>query len=316
MPQRIENPLVGVCPIIEVPFDADENIALDDFVRVVRHVTGTGVGGVMVPGFASEYYKLADDERRTLIRTVVEIAAETPDVVCVASVPDHSTRLAVDRAQESVELGVRMLNVLPPHFLGPPAAAVVGHLDAVLAAVSPTPVMVQYAPMQTGVALSAGTLRDLARAHSNLVAVKVEAVPPGRVIEELANSSVPIPALVGHAGVQLPDAFVRGAVGVQPGCSFTEIYVAIWAAAQAGEIDRMRQLHRRLLPYISYWMQDVELMIAAEKYISWRRGLIGSPVCRRPNRALDQTELSMIENFLSEFAELCPGAEMNVRLEP
>jgi 4-hydroxy-tetrahydrodipicolinate synthase len=106
--------------------------------------------------------------------------------------------------------------------------------------------------------------------------------------------------------VQLPDAFRRGAVGTQPGCSFTEIYVEIWRRLAEGDESGGYDLHRRLLPYISYWMEDTELIIAAEKYISWRRGLIGSPYCRAPGHTLDAEEVAMIDRFLAEFTEFLP----------
>jgi hypothetical protein len=54
-------------------------------------------------------------------------------------------------------------------------------------------------------------------------------------------------------------------------------------------------------PYLSYWMQDVELIVAAEKRVSFLRGLIPTDVCRAPARALSSDELTMIDGFLEEF---------------
>ncbi len=106
--------------------------------------------------------------------------------------------------------------------------------------------------------------------------------------------------------MQLPDAIRRGAVGTQPGCSFTEIYVEIWRLFAIGETARGYELHRRLLPFISYWMLGTELIIAAEKLISHRRGLIDSAYCRAPNHHLDPVEVAVVGEFLAEFADLLP----------
>jgi 4-hydroxy-tetrahydrodipicolinate synthase len=46
----------------------------------------------------------------------------------------------------------------------------------------------------------------------------------------------------------------------------------------------------------------MELIIAAEKLISWRRGLIATPVCREPAWALDAIEVDAIDGFLRTFA--------------
>jgi 4-hydroxy-tetrahydrodipicolinate synthase len=97
------------------------------------------------------------------------------------------------------------------------------------------------------------------------------------------------------------DALRRGAVGVQPGCSFVEIYQRIWQLWQAGDTAGATSLHTRLLPYISYWMQGIDLMVAAEKMIGWRRGWTASDHCRAPSRRLDAEERTMVDSFLDEF---------------
>jgi 4-hydroxy-tetrahydrodipicolinate synthase len=81
------------------------------------------------------------------------------------------------------------------------------------------------------------------------------------------------------------------------------LYLAIWSAWTEGDEPTAVALHRRLLPYLSYWMQDVELIVAAEKLISTRRGLIGSDHCRAPMRMLDTLERQVIEDFLDEFQQ-------------
>lgn len=65
-------------------------------------------------------------------------------------------------------------------------------------------------------------------------------------------------------------------------------------------------LHRALLPYLSYWMQHVELIIAAEKAISVRRGWFTSDHCRAPGWTLDAEERAMVGRFMAEFEEYLP----------
>jgi 4-hydroxy-tetrahydrodipicolinate synthase len=183
------------------------------------------------------------------------------------------------------------------------------HVCAVLEAVAPTPVVLQYAPHQTGTSLDAATIGEIARTHPNLRLVKVESTPPGALIAALRALDPPLPSIVGYAGVQLPDAFRRGAVGVQPGCSFVEIYVEIWRRFESGDLDGALELHRGLLPYISYWMSSVELIVAAEKLISVRRGLVDNAHCREPAHHLDAEEVAMVDRFLAEFAEYLPAVQ-------
>jgi dihydrodipicolinate synthase/N-acetylneuraminate lyase len=298
--------ITGVCPVLEVPFTAAGDVDYDGFVRVTEHVMATGVGGVMFPGFASEFPKL-DDAERTRLTGLLLRAGHAHGVPVVVSVPDHATVVAIRRAQEAVDSGAAAINILPPHQFAPSPSQVRRHVEAVLDALAGTPVVLQYAPAQTGTALDAETIRAFAERHRAGLQVKVEAVPPGPVVSALAAGPRPVACLIGYAGVQLPDGLRRGAVGVQPGCSFAEIYVEIWRLWHAGRAADAEALHRRLLPYIAYWMQHVELMVQAEKTISRRRGLIADDHCRVPGRPLDGPESADVDRFLAEFADLLPA---------
>lgn len=294
----------GVCPVLEVPFTEAGEVDERGFGAVVEHVIGTGVTAVMFPGFASEFYKLTDDERDGLTAILLGITSSR-EVAAVVSVPDHATAVAARRARAAVDAGADAINILPPHFLSPPSHQVLDHLEAVLDAVPATPAILQYAPAQTGTALNLESIRDLAQRHDNLRFVKVEAVPPGPVVTALSTDRR-LSCLVGYAGVQMPDALRRGAVGVQPGCSFVEIYLKIWRIWESGEVREAVELHRRLLPYLTYWMQDLELLIQVEKTISRRRRIIEHDHCRCPGRSLDAHEKAMLDRFLDEFHDTLP----------
>jgi 4-hydroxy-tetrahydrodipicolinate synthase len=294
--------LRGVSPVLEVPFHDDESVDYDGFASVVDHALGTGVTSVMFPGFASEFHKLADDERVLLRERLLARTRDRADVAAIIAVQDHATVVAVRRAREAVAAGADAINLLPPYLLGPSRASVRQHVRAVLSAVAPTPVVLQYAPAQTGTSLDAEVIASIAAAHPNLVAVKVESTPPGALIAALAMAEPSLPSLVGYAGLQLPDALRRGAVGVQPGCSFTELYVLFWRLWMGGDEQAALALHRRMLPFLSYWMQSVELIVAAEKLISLRRGLTRTARCRAPAHALDDDEITFVDAFLQEFA--------------
>jgi 4-hydroxy-tetrahydrodipicolinate synthase len=296
----------GVCPVLAVPFSDDGALDVDGFVSVVEHVVGSGVSAVTLFGLASEFHKLTDAERERLVAALVERTRSNANVAAVISVTDHATEVAVERARTYVAAGADALMLLPPFFLGPSAAAIIAHVEEVLAAVS-VPVIAQYAPVQTGVRIDAEVWASLHEARSNLALIKVEAQPPGPYVSAIAAaSSGALGSLVGYAGVQLPDALRRGAIGVQPGCSFTEIYVELMRLWDTGDAAGFNLLHRRLLPFISYWMQGVELIVQAEKSILARRGLIAGDYCRRPGYVMDGEERLMIDRFLDEFADFLP----------
>ena len=296
-----------MCPVVAVPFHPDGTLDLGAFESVVSYLIASGVSAVTLFGLASEFHKLTDQERDLLASALLKQTRSERHVLALLSVTDHATEVAVERALAYVEAGADALMVLPPFFLSPTEAAIVEHVATVVSAV-PVPVIVQYAPIQTGVRLDPETWVNLQRDHPNLVAVKVETQPPGRYITALREASAgTLGSLVGYAGVQLPDALRRGAAGVQPGCSFVEVYLTMIRRWDAGDEAGFAEIHSKLLPYVSYWMQNVELIVQAEKAILQHRGLIGSDRCRRPGYTLDAEEHWMIKRFMHEFAWLLSG---------
>lgn len=295
--------LAGLLPVLETPFATDGSLDEESFRAVVAHVRDSGARGAMFPGFASEYAKLDDAERTQLIGAFIDTVRDAPDFAAVVSVPDHGTHVAVRRAVEAVEAGADAINILPPHFLAPGRDAVLAHVRAILAAVGSTPTIIQLAPGLTGTSLTAHDVAALADEYPALAAIKVESTPPGRAVEAIRAAAPRLGALVGLAGLHLPDALERGATGLQPGCSVVELYVDLWDAWTSGRRDEFDDLHRRLLPYLSVWMTGVEFVVQVEKTISRERGLIRTDVCRAPGYRLDAAERRLIDRFLTEFGD-------------
>lgn len=296
----------GIIPVLEVPFALEETLDLDGFRRVVRQQITAEVHGVMFPGFASEFHKLSGVERRELTAVLLSELEADDAPPAIISIPDHATVVAEREAVAAVEAGADAINLLPPFVFGPSRGAILDHLATVLATVAPVPVLIQHAPAQTGGQLTAVDLAQLAAEHPNLAGVKVESQPPGKLISALLATDPPLPSLVGYAGLHAVDALERGAIGIQPGCSFPELYVELYRRFSSGDVRGATELHGSLLPYLSAWMQHVELIVAVEKEISVARGWFPSATVRRPGWDLDDRERARIRRFLDEFSAWLP----------
>ena len=292
----------GILPIVAATFTSTGMFDRDSFQSLIRHLLGTNASALTLFGLATEFYKLTESDRAQMQKFLLAETSHSESVAGIISITDHSWEGACHRAREAEEQGADALMLLPPYFLSPGDNAILEHLKRVIGSVN-IPVIIQYAPVQTGVRLAADVFLKLRDALPNADFIKVETQPPGRYVSQLhERSQERLKSLVGYAGVQMPDVLVRGAVGIQPGCSFTEIYVELWRLWQV-DTAAFLILHHKLLPYISYWMQGVELIIKAEKVILKRRGIIASDYCRSPSYALDESEQMQIEQFTSEFAE-------------
>lgn len=292
----------GIVPIIAAPFTNSGALDEDSFQSLVRHLLTTRASALTLFGLATEFYKLADNDRARMQRLLLAGTSHSESVAGIISITDHSWEVASQHARTAEAQGADGLMLLPPYFLGPGEDAILEHLKRVIGSVK-IPVIVQYAPTQTGVRILPEVFLKLRDALPNADFIKVESQPPGRYISQLVEGSQGgLKSLVGYAGVQMPDVLARGAIGIQPGCSFTEIYVELWRLWHTDKTAFL-VLHNKLLPYISYWMQGVELIVKAEKVILKRRGIIASDYCRSPSYILDEREHMQIEQFTSDFAE-------------
>jgi dihydrodipicolinate synthase/N-acetylneuraminate lyase len=183
-------------------------------------------------GLASEFYKL--------------------------SVTAHSHEVAVKQARWAEEVGAEALMLLPPFFLGPSEADLRRHVLKVAGATS-LPVVVQHAPAQTGVKMTAEAFLELNRRAPNVRYVKVESAPPGPLISAIDDGSGgAIKCLVGYGGLQLLDGLERGAVGVQPVSGVADYYPHILRAFDEGDLEGAYAPHADLLPLINLLMQAIE----------------------------------------------------------
>lgn len=294
----------GIAPIIAATFDDEGAVDYASFASLLAYYSTLEVETLCLFGIATEFYKFSGEEKEKLVALFLEehVNKAGKKIKKVVSITDHSAEIAVKRAKELEEKGVDWLMIFPPYFLGPSQQALVSHIGKIAKAVE-VPIIIQYAPSQTGVKMTPETLAGLTKEFENIKIIKVETQPPGKYLSSLLKIDPRISGLVGYAGTQMPDFIKRGGAGVQPGCSFPEIYLKLWDLLEANEMGAFNQLFQRLLPYISYWMQHVELIISVEKEILYRRGIISSPYCRTPAYLLDETEQTMISEFLIEFKE-------------
>ncbi|WP_312973971.1 dihydrodipicolinate synthase family protein [Atlantibacter sp.] len=288
----------GVNPIAAVPFRADGELDETSFSNMLAHLAQTGIDGLTLFGIASEFPKLADDERERLaVRFISDLAGS--GVFRAISVTDHSTELAVKRARRYQQMGADALMLLPPFFLKPSPEAVASHINQVLEAVA-IPVMVQYAPGETGLPIPPEELARVAQRYPHAV-FKIECNPPVDYTRAFLQQAPGAHVLNGYAGLYMLQMLAAGGKGVMPGCSFSEVYVQIYRAWREGHVARAEALHRRLLPWITRWMSHCEYIIQVEKTLLQQRGIIASDYCRHPGWTLTPEDRQDIETFSAMF---------------
>lgn len=297
--------VTGVCPVISAAFDSSGAVDLAGFGRIAEFVVGSGVSSLMVFGVATENAKLSDPEREAMLETLLRVTTGT-GVRTVATVADHSTELAVARARKWQDMGADLINILPSYFLSPPHDQVRDHLAAIMDAVD-LPVIIQSLPVG-GVELPVSEILELRHDHPNLSQIKVENVPAADLVHLVVSvTDGQVTPLVGWGGLEWVECADRGAVGVQPGCSLGEIYLAAQDRLDGGDREGFEREFQPLHDPLHTWMRHVEALIQAEKYVLMRRGIIDSDYCRKPSHRLDSLDYQHADTLI-DYVTAMAGA--------
>jgi 4-hydroxy-tetrahydrodipicolinate synthase len=150
------------------PFAPDGSLDTDAAARLATHLVDAGCDGLVVSGTTGESPTTTDEEKLTLLRTVLEAVGDRARIIAGAGTYDtaHSVHLA--KACEAE--GAHGLLVVTPYYSRPPQAGLLAHFTAVADAVS-IPIVLYDIPPRSVVPIEFATIRALA-AHPNIVAVK------------------------------------------------------------------------------------------------------------------------------------------------
>ena len=204
------------------PFKPDGSLDTAAAARLAAHLVDSGCDGLVLSGTTGESPTTTDDEKLTLLRTVLEAVGDRARVIAGAGSYDtaHSIHLAKACADE----GAHGLLVVTPYYSRPSQAGLLAHFTAVADATD-LPVVLYDIPPRSVVPIAWDTIRALAE-HPNIVAIKDakgDLHGGGQIIAEtgLAYYS-------GDDALNLP-WLAMGAVGV----------ISVWGHFAAGQLREM-----------------------------------------------------------------------------
>jgi dihydrodipicolinate synthase/N-acetylneuraminate lyase len=279
----------GVFVIVPTPFLTDLALDLDGLRRIVRFCVDCGVHGLVAPANASEQPYLSDDERRAVMRTVIEEAAGRAPVI--AGVTASTRLIAAGLAREAEAMGADALMAMPPNM----ARATDDEIRDYYAAIDEAgrlPIFLQNYQGAGGTPMSPRLIADLLRDLPDVRFVKEETEFSSAMMSRIVEASGPAleGIMGGKAGRHLLDEYARGACGTMPACEVSDVHVALWNALEAGERARAREIYRLLLPLLMF---ETGYGTAVYKEVLRRRGVIGCAAIRQTGgRTLDRHALA------------------------
>lgn len=273
----------GVLPAITTPFD--ENLRVDHafLAQHVQRLLQAGCNGIVALGSLGEGATLDARERRDVLTTLVK-ASRAP---VVAGIPALSTIEAVALARDAEALGCAALMVLPPYVYQGDWREMRAHAEAVLRATR-LPTMLYNNPVAYGTDFLPEQIAELARAHTNLEAVKESSTDARRVTALRALCGERLAILAGVDDCVL-EGVAMGAVGWVAGVTnaLPEPTLEMFAAARAGNWARAQELNAWLLPLLR--MDTVPKFVQLIKLLQQECGL-GSERVRPPRLEVTGSE--------------------------
>jgi dihydrodipicolinate synthase/N-acetylneuraminate lyase len=91
---------------------------------------------------------------------------------------------------------------------------------------------------------------------------------------------------------------------MMPGTAAIDVYVRIYELYRAGKKAQAKALFYRLLPYLTFALQHLEIAIWIEKRLLVKRGVIPNARMRRPTLFLDEEYEKQIEELTDEVSAL------------
>jgi 2-keto-3-deoxy-L-arabinonate dehydratase len=301
--------LNGITPVMLTPFREDGSIDEPSLRKEIDFSIEHGAAAICGPGFASEFYKLSDPERYRFAEVLVEQARRRiPVIISTGSGSVHNT---IEFSKFADRLGADCLMVIPPQRVALPGSEVIYFFSELCDAVQ-IPIMLQDADF-TGAGLPPHVFVDLANKHSNFLFAKLEVTLPGQKCAEIIRrSNGRLQVIYGLGGVAMLDGLAHGASAVMPGTAAIDVYVRIYKLFEEGKSGEAKALFYRLLPYLTFALQHLEVTIWIEKRLLVKRGVISNARMRRPTIFLDDEYEKQIEELVDEVHVLSADCQKRV----
>ncbi len=291
----------GVFVIVPTPFNDDLSLDLPGLREIVRFCIASGAHGVVSPANASEQAWLSDAERREVMQTVIKEAQGK--TVTVAGVTAATKLIAAKLAREAEDAGADMLMAMPPNMSRATDSEITDYYRAIDDAGS-LPICIQNWVGPGGTPMPAKLVADLLRTLPDVRYVKEETEFASATMTAIIEAAGPAleGVMGGKAGRHLLDEHRRGACGTMPACEVTDAHVALWAALEAGDRPRAREIYRLLLPLLMF---ETGYGTAVYKEVLRRRGVIRSAAIRQTGgKVLDRHAMADLTEILDDLKPL------------
>jgi dihydrodipicolinate synthase/N-acetylneuraminate lyase len=238
----------GIFTIPATPFFPNGEMDQDGLRRIVDFCVGCGAHGIVSPVNASQFTVLTDEERKTVIRIVVEQTAKRVPVV--SGVAGVSAEHAAMFAKYAASVGADAVIAMPPYVNKvSDEDSIVAYYRAVSDA-GKIPIFIQNYVPPVGTDLSVKTLVRIVNEVEYADYIKEETLPATHKLSQvLAQAGPKLKGNFGGSGGRwILLEYPRGTAGNMPGCHITDVCVKLWNALEAGNLAEAKRVYGLMAP--------------------------------------------------------------------
>jgi 4-hydroxy-tetrahydrodipicolinate synthase len=279
----------GLGVAMVTPFNIDGSIDYVGLEKLTNHLIDGGVNYLVVMGTTGENPTIDINEQQEILQKIKEVNAGRLPIVF--GIGGNSTTAVVDRLKSENLAGVDGILSVSPYYNKPSQEGIYQHFKAVSDA-TPLPVIMYNVPGRTGSTVSVETTLRIA-ALPNVVATKEASGSLDICMDLVMGKPEEFGIISGEDSYTMPfiAAGMQGVISVIGNAYPTKCSQMV-KAALAGDLQKAKELHYKLLPMIKAIFMDGNP--GGVKYALAKMGICGNhfrlpvvPVNAATENALD-----------------------------
>lgn len=288
----------GMMPILPTAIRDDGELDVGGQCRLVDYCLENGAVAIGHFGYASEFYKIGEGDRRKLTELIVgRVDGRVPVFIGVTG---PSGRITAEYARQAEGLGADFLMVSLPYINLPDANGALQVFDEVTKAAS-IPIIIQDTPATSPILspeLIARIVKDIGGIHS-VKAEGTDFLAKTVRLADLLGDSVQV--IGGAGGKHLIHLLRLGVTAFMTGTEALDIHGAVLREYLAGNQERAADLYfEKLLPYLMFYMDYSEELLKRMLHL---RGVIdcAAVISPRQSRPMSEVEWRELEWVLDRI---------------
>ena len=272
----------GAWAAIPTPFHENGDLDLDSLKKHVEFLCINHIDGIAACATTGEAATMTDDEKASVLTTVLETVNHRVPVI--AGVGTNDTRTTIHNARNAQKCGVDGLLVVTPYYNKPNQEGQYRHFMTVADAVD-LPQILYNVPGRTGTRCQPQTLGRLSK-HPNIVGIKDATADMVTASQTRIEAGPDFLMFSGDDGTTLPFIAVGGVGAISVVADVApQLMHDIIFLARTGNYEEARIKHERMLPLFHALFSDtspIPLKAILQRSALQYPGTLRSPLFEMP----------------------------------